>query len=128
MFVNRVLFQQLLDNNRWLQEKLEQSRIQCHGLVVENNVVHSQKAKDDITIDWMRHRINALEKERTVLLQKVAGINLPTPEIEIAPARQAVADLNWDHGFEDVGDEEAARLGIQHNDLGEVVYQQEKIA
>jgi len=85
-----------------------------------------QKAKDDMTIDWMRHRINALEKQNAVLLQKAAGVVLPVPEI--VPTRPGtlskmeLPDFGTMPSFEDVGDDEAARMGIVHDDDGSAVY------
>ncbi len=84
-----------------------------------------QKAKDDITLDWMRHRVNAVEKLNAQLLNKVAGIHIPVPEI--VPTRPgSITDRMPDYDsipdFEDVGDKEAARLGAKHDDAGNLEF------
>lgn len=87
-----------------------------------------QKAKDDITIDWMRHRINALEKQNAILLQKAAGVVLPVPEIvptrpgTLSASKMELPNFDALPSFEDVGDEEAQRMGIVHDDDGSAVY------
>lgn len=119
MWVNKILFQTILDDNKKLQEAVEFERIGASRMSASTNELRAQKAKDDITIDWMRHRINALEKERTILVQKVAGIALPTPEIvPTRPGTMTVPDFSSMPSFEDVGDTEAQRLGIRHDEYG----------
>lgn len=88
----------------------------------------TQKAKDDITIDWMRHRVNALEKQNAVLMQKATGVAMPIPEIvptrpgTLSQTPMMLPNLNELPSFEDVGDNEAARLGIMHDEDGTAVY------
>lgn len=86
-------------------------------------VLREQKAKDDVTIDWLRNRVNALEKEKSALLAK-EGIHLPVPEIQQSVPRTLEASFDAMPSFEDVGDLEAKRLGIKHDDEGVLVYQQ----
>lgn len=119
MWVNKILFDTILTDNKKLQDTLQielSLRATAEGRMHD---AQAQKAKDDITIDWMRHRINALEKERTVLLAKAAGVHLPTPEIvPTRPGTMTVPDFATMPSFEDVGDTEAMRLGIRHDDAG----------
>lgn len=83
-----------------------------------------QKVKDDLTIDWMRHRVNALEKEKAQLLMKVTGVMFSVPEI--VPTRPGTmspfAEFDQMPSFEDVGDREAARLGLSLDESGQLVY------
>lgn len=119
MWVNKILFDTLLEDNKRQQEELAKRREEVAHAIGELSSLRTQKAKDDISIDWMRHRINALEKERTVLLAKAAGVHLPTPEIvPTRPGSMTVPDFATMPSFEDVGDVEAARLGIRHDDAG----------
>lgn len=74
-------------------------------------------------LDWLRFRTNQLEKERAQLLFQVSGVKIPTPEIQITPER---VDYNQLPSFEDVGDDEAARLGVSHNVDGTLRYENPK--
>lgn len=127
MWVNKTLFYTILDDNKEQSKELDARARQIAGLqtlVVERS---SQKAKDDISIDWMRHRVNALEKQNAILLQKAAGISLPVPEI--VPTRPGtMTDIpNFDSlpSFEDVGDTEAQRLGLRHDPLGFLAFNED---
>lgn len=125
MWVNKALFQRVLDDNREQQTTIR-------GLIASLAMAESnagprreQKAKDDMTIDWMRHRVNALEKLNAILLGKAAGVHIPIPEI--VPTRPGSIsnlplDMSFSPSFEDPGDSEAARLGIHNDDAGEVTY------
>lgn len=120
MWVNRALFDQILADNRRQQQEIGELRsLHAHAIGFrEASAV--QKSKDDVTIDWMRHRINALEKLNAQLLQKAAGILVPIPEI--VPTRPGtmseIPDFPTMPSFEDVGDEEAIRLGLEHDAVG----------
>lgn len=119
MWINKAFFEMVIADNKAQADKLNAWQNTCHALQAKHDDALAQKAKDDITIDWMRHRINALEKERTILVQKVAGIALPTPEIvPTRPGSMTIPNFNELPSFEDVGDAEAARLGISHDDMG----------
>lgn len=87
-------------------------------------------AEKTATLDWMKHRINALEKERAVLLAKLTGVAIPTPEIESTGVVNSTG-LSQPYmggvGFEDVGDQEAAQLGIFHDADGHVVYDRKQV-
>jgi len=125
MWVNRVLFDTILADNKAMQEQVLFERTGASRMSATATALREQKAKDDMTIDWMRHRINALEKERVILLQRAAGIILPTPEIvpsapkTVAPGSLSMNDLP---SFEDVGDAEALRLGLKHDEGGNLEY------
>jgi len=122
MWVNKILFQTVLDDNKRLSEDCNRLAAMNHRMAGSVSDARAQKAKDDISIDWMRHRINALEKERTTLVQKIAGVSLPTPEI--VPTRPGtISELPTDFNslvehFEDVGDNDAQKLGIAHDEQG----------
>lgn len=123
MWVDRRLFDLVLEDNRAQQHRLTVADVRTSNAELERRLLQEQKAKDDITIDWLRNRVNALEKERTILWQRASGIALPTPEIEISkPKTVAGLDLNSMPSFEDVGDDEAGRLGIEHDLAGELIF------
>jgi hypothetical protein len=72
------------------------------------------------TLDWFRVRITQLEIERAQLLFNYTGVKVPTPEIQRAP--DPGQQLHALPHFNDVGDDEAKRLGIGWNDDGTVRY------
>ena len=75
------------------------------------------------TLDWLRVRVTQLELERAQMLYNYTGVKVPTPIIDRKPEPHgpegAVAGLP---NFEDVGDAEAARLGISWRPDGTVRY------
>lgn len=70
--------------------------------------------------EWARVRMNHVEDERAALLHRVIGQTVPAPRIERSGRESMVdtrVDLNGFLGnisFEDVGDEEAKKLGVDH--------------
>ncbi len=125
MWVNRELFDRILCDAKCLQDGLQIQASQ-HGESVQRCMsLIEQKAKDDISIDWMRHRINALERANSILMNKVSGVSMPVPEI-VASRPGTISELpnSMTHmpSFEDVGDTEATRLGVFHNAEGELDY------
>lgn len=122
MWVNKGLYQVVLDDNRRQQEQNAKMRETAAVYLQSAQELRSQKAKDDITIDWMRHRINALEKQNAILMQKAAGIAFPVPEIVPTRPGSMSPDYTEMPSFEDVGDVEAARLGIKHDETGKLEY------
>ena len=85
-----------------------------------------QVATLDVTCDWFRVRISQLEHERALMIQHYTGVTVPALSIEKAPVpnptqlRQSYDPVAH---FADVGDTEAARMGISwHPETGEVVY------
>jgi len=93
-------------------------------LTGENGGLRAQLASAQTTVDWLRTRVNQLEKERAVLLREVTHLNIPIPEIAPAgPAMSAAVPPSLQMpNFEDMGDDAAGRLGITHNDAGELEY------
>lgn len=123
MWVNRQFFDMVIADNKKQADQLTRWQNTCHILQTKHDDALSQKAKDDITIDWMRHRVNALEKEKAALLVS-KGIAVSVPEI--VPGRPGTMsappmDFQSMPSFEDVGDTEAARLGVGHDDAGNLV-------
>ena len=123
MWINRQYFETVIEDHKQQEAELRQRAHDAAILIGENRALAEQKAKDDVHIDWLRHRVNALEKMTAVLMQKAAGVSLPVPEIvPTRPGSMTVPDFSSMPSFEDVGEEEARRLGIEHDDAGELVY------
>ena len=93
------------------------------------------------TLDWLRVRVTQLEMERAQMLYNYTGVKVPTPIIDrkpealgseewrgasaLPPRKQAQGPEGAVAGlpnFEDVGDAEAARLGIDWNPDGTLRY------
>lgn len=124
MWVNRDWFTSLLaERDRYFADSYT-AHAANERLIGEHLSLKQQKARDDIALDWMRHRINALEKQNAALLMKI-GIPVPVPEIisdrpgTISPLPES---LQFMPSFEDVGDQEAAQLGVQHDEDGTLIF------
>jgi hypothetical protein len=126
MWVNRQLFDMILKDNKAQQNEILDLRSFNRDMVTKAEMLVAQKAKDDQHIDWMRHRINALEKEKAALIQKELGITLAVPEImTVRPGTVGGApDFSHIPSFEDVGEDEAKRLGIDVDADGRLFYKQ----
>ena len=119
MWVNKELFQAIIEDNKKQADLLTKWQTNCAEIQGKLDALSSQKAKDDITIDWMRHRINALEKVNSQLMAKVAGVLLPVPEIvPTRPGTVTVPSFDYMPSFEDIGDEAAKHYGVVHSDDG----------
>ena len=96
------------------------------SIIRERAIQHvAENARLKADVDWLRTRVNQLEKERAILLREVSHLDVPIPSIE--PVRSVMtsplpAGFQLP-SFEDVGDEEADRLGVAHDDEGRAVYQ-----
>jgi hypothetical protein len=125
MWVNKQMFDMIVADNKRQQDELTRVHQNLAGFQQLAKDLYAQKAKDDLSIDWMRHRVNALEKQNAVLMNKAAGILLPVPEI--VPTRPGtmsdIPDFDTMPSFEDVGDTEAQRLKVKHDEDGNVLYQ-----
>ena len=78
-----------------------------------------------VNLDWFRFRLAQLEKERAQLMFLHTGVKLEVPEVVTQKENEPVSTLDILRGlpdFEDVGDEEAGRLGIRWDDEGKVAY------
>jgi hypothetical protein len=85
---------------------------------VESHLKH-ENASLNAHIGWMQVRLTELSMERAMMLKRYLNIDVPVPSFE--PAEKP-ADFNATVGFDDMGDEEAARLGISWNPDGSVTY------
>ena len=102
----------------------------------QREVVERQSTSDQLTIRWLCARVNQLEQERAVLFHAVTQLNIPVPTVTPAPAvpathapandpAQAITEQLRPFGigiFEDMGDDEARRQGVDHDSEGRVVY------
>lgn len=124
MWISKTFFNMILADNKAQMNEIIDLRAQNSAMNAVRTELYAQKAKDDLHLDYARHRINALERERAILLNKAAGIVIATPEIVASrPGTMTMPpDFSTLPSFEDVGDEEAARLGVGHDDAGNIVF------
>ncbi len=91
------------------------------ALATKVEYMTAQKSKDDVMIDWFRVRINHLERQVSVFMRETTHLNFPAPEIQpLTPPRKL--DIDHSLSFEDMGEAVALKLGIKHDDDGNVVY------
>lgn len=124
MWIDKAFFNMVLTDNKEQESQIAQLREVGAALVQLKIDLTAQKAKDDLHLDYCRHRINALERERAILLNKAAGIVIATPEIvSTRPGTMtSPPDFGTMPSFDDLGDAEASRLGVGHDDAGNLVY------
>lgn len=95
------------------------------------------------TQEWLTQHVNRLEVERRMLTETRLGMSFPVPTIEREPASEREAAPGLDEGsvhgtphdsialqqllggsLEDVGDDQAARMGMKHDEHGHLIYNQ----
>jgi hypothetical protein len=91
------------------------ARLQGKVEVLERNLAVAQN-----NFEWARVRLNHIEDERAALLHRVIAVSVPAPRVErsgsesMADQRQSFDELMKTISFEDIGDAEAQKLGIDH--------------
>lgn len=91
----------------------------------EARVLAEQNRALQVTQDWFRVRVTQLEKERAILLNNFMGLKIEVPNYDVTPpsgAKDPLAILGGTQIFEDMGDDEAKRHGIEHTADGRVAY------
>ena len=97
-----------------------QSKAEVAALRAENTLLRVQLAVAQNNFEWARLRLNQIEDERSALFYRVANITLPVPRIErsgqqsMAETKPFIDELMKNISFQDMGDEEAKRLGVDH--------------
>lgn len=74
-----------------------------------------------VQMDWFMVRVTQLEYQNAQLIQNYMGIKMPVPEFskpETTEVLTADKILNASISFADIGDEEAAKQGLEWDDLG----------
>lgn len=79
------------------------------ALRAERDAVKGHLSALQFQFDWVRLQINALQLERSALIEKVYGIKVPAPEL--VRAEPVTAPQIDKFSFDDVGDELAKQLG-----------------
>lgn len=103
--------------------KLVESAASAQGAAAELRIINAQLLT---SIDWLRAKVNQLEKERVVLLRETTKLSFPLVEIAREHPTNSMS-VTIPPGmalptFEDVGDDAANQLGISHDAAGEIQY------
>lgn len=94
----------------------EDLKIQNAALQAELLALKIQAATDKTNFDWLRIRVNELERENKALIQKAYNISLPAAEL--TRPQQMPLDP-YEFSFTDIGDDLAKKLGMPiFNDQG----------
>lgn len=83
----------------------------------ERDLLKDQLTKSEIMCDWLRMRVNSLEAEKSVLMNKAYDVRLPAPELHrkstVPPDFVMDELINFDGiPFTPEGDRLAEKLGI----------------
>lgn len=100
---------QVVDWFKISKESVDALREDSAALRAENIALRTELQTTKANFSWLTLRVNALEMERAVLLEKVTGVKVAVPEIaRPLPIDQLVNQLS----FEDMGDDMAKKLGL----------------
>lgn len=110
----------------WVNKQQYDELVAAHAVVTASNrILVEQITKYDVTLDWFRIRLTQLEKERAQLIHNYMGIKIEVPEL--LPVREqgsgvpahALQDADL---FNDMGDDQAQKLGISWHPDGTINY------
>ena len=97
-------------------------------LTARNGELERRVVSLETSIDWMRARVNQVEAERAVLLSEKTKLPFGAPIIRQQSAHERQVEDQLQQmaqeigvSFEDIGDEAAAKQGIDHDDFGLVI-------
>lgn len=107
MWISKQSFERLLNDAAKAQGVAQ-------TLERENTALHT-------TLDWMRVRVEQVERERAILIKNYTGVEVPTPAIKrVEPDH--LDHMNAPVNYDDIGDDAAAKLGIGWNADGTIRY------
>lgn len=105
----------------WMDRKAyDDIRLESVTATTRAQVLAEQNKALQVTLDWLRVRVTQLELERAQLLFNYTGVKVPTPTIQTTDAPESFHRVPH---FNDIGDEEANRMGISHNPDGTLRYE-----
>lgn len=105
-----------MSRNVWDEER--QARVLAEARLFDNKAYNIQLAAMN---DWLKLRLTQLEHERAQLIHNYMGVKISVPTIEPEPVKLSDV-LGETVSFDDMGDTEAQKHGVEWNELGEVVY------
>lgn len=98
----------------WLQISVNTTadlREEVAALKAENRRLLEDNIRQAVVCDWLRSQVNALQFERSALLEKAYGIRVPAPEL-VKQSNIVPLPSIEDFSFEDIGDEAAKKIGL----------------
>lgn len=107
---------QLLDWLHVSKDAVASLREEVARLTTERDALRSQVITTQANFEWVRTRVNALEVERSGLIEKAYGIKLPTPEVMRSPTVDPALDPRNLGLFDDIGESLARKLGLPSYD------------
>ena len=112
----------------WCDRKVyDNLRLDAEKCRVECQVLQQQNTTLTTTLGWLSARVTQLEMERAQLLWNYTGIKVATPVItKPEPTPHGANPMMPNSYFNDVGDAEAAKLGVSWDANGELVYADRK--
>ena len=89
----------------------------------ERDAMQRQVDAQKTNQDWMVLRLTQLEHERAQLLYRYMDVKVTVPTVELdVPVTPATSAIGSDlPSFNDVGDDEAKKLGLDWDDQGRVM-------
>jgi chromosome segregation ATPase len=121
------------EQKRTLDRLLDEANRTIAALQSEKGLLQHQHSIAQNNFEWARVRLNSVEQERAVLIERVLAVSFPVPEMtrEVGPAERPTMAQRAaeDEGssllrglglpldiFEDVGDDAANAAGLVHED------------
>ena len=112
-----------ISNAAWLKEREDAIQLR-----LERDSAKLALAQQETTLAWFMHRLTQVEQERSKLIFLYTGVKVEAPTYEKEDPQKDGASmiqrnpLNSLPNFNDVGDQEAAKLGIEWDTEGNVLY------
>jgi hypothetical protein len=108
----------------WIDRKTyDDIRLDNAKAQTEARVLAEQNRALQVSLDWFRVRISQLEHERALMIFNYTGVQVPVQTIERTQDQHSVTEtLQRVPSFEDLGDKESRRLGVEWDDHGELKY------
>lgn len=96
------------------KETVDSQREELAAVKSERDYLVRELATTKANFAWITVRVNALEEERAVLLEKAYGVKISVPEIRRSnPNANHLQDIN-NFSFDHVDEDTARKLGIGH--------------
>ena len=90
------------------KQALSDLREELAAVRAERNAIKEELTASKINSDWLRIQWNQVQAENKALLERAYGIRVPVPEL----TNRTEKTFNMQDLFNDVGDEEASRVGL----------------
>lgn len=104
----------------WISRKaFEQTIKERDQAIAKATVLEQQNNNLTVTQGWLVAQFNKLELERAHLLSRFMNIDVPVAQIQ---QKSSAPDMTKAPSFNDMGDEDAAKLGIDWNPDGTLRY------